>query len=174
MRYWLWLPLLLCGCAAQGGRYNSQVDAMFRETGGGEGVLTLTRPALVNEVNGAYQLNSVSYQTRRQLSGDGVIEPGAHAVLAIEFTDFGDISVLRTDDKDVSLRAELGPQGKVVKALLGSERGKVSDGFVAFADDTFKEGTWKLLYDGPDLVVGRLDLKFAKYEVAVNFRAARK
>ncbi len=167
--------LLLAGCASEGSRYNPRVDAMFRETGAAsDGVLTLSRPSLVNEVNGAYQIHSLSYRSKASLSADGSIESGGNAVLAVEFTDFGAISVLRTDDKDVSLRAELGPKGQVLKALLGSDRGRVSDGFASFGNDAFKEGSWSLLYDGPDLVVGRLDLKFTKYEVAVNFRALRK
>ena len=169
------IALLMAGCASGGEKFNPHVDAMFRETGARtENVLTLTRPALVNEVNGAYQVNALAYVRNAALAPDGKVVSGAHAVLTLEFTDFGDIGVLRSDDKDVSLRAELGPEGKVLRALLGDERGHVTEGFVSKVNDAFTEGSWKLIYDGPDIVVGRLDLKFKKYEVAANFRALKK
>jgi hypothetical protein len=167
--------LLLAGCASGGEKYNPHVDAMFRETGARtESVLTMSRPALVNEVNGAYQVNALAYVLRAALAPSGKVISGGNAVLTVEFTDLGDIGVLRTDDRDVSLRAELGPDGKVLRALLGSESGHVTEGFTSAVNDAFKEGSWRLLYDGPDIVVGRLDLKFTKYEVAVNFRALKK
>jgi hypothetical protein len=175
-----WLLLLaplafVTGCSSGGEKYNPHVDAMFRETGTRtENVLTLTRPALVNEVNGAYQLNALSYVARAALGGDGKVISGSNAVLIVEFTDLGDVGVLRTDDRDVSLRAELGPDGKVLRALLGSDTGHVTEGFTSAVNDAFKEGTWKLIYDGPDIVVGRLDLKFTKYEAAVNFRSLKR
>lgn len=169
------IATLLTGCSSGGEKYNPHVDAMFRETGvRTENVLTMSRPALVNEVNGAYQVNALAYVSRAGLAPDGKVVSGGNAVLTLEFTDLGDIGVLRTDDRDVSLRAELGPDGKVLRALLGSESGHVTEGFTSAVNDAFKEGLWKLLYDGPDIVVGRLDLKFTKYEVAVNFRALKK
>ena len=169
------IAVSLTACSSGGEKYNPHVDAMFRETGARtENVITLTRPALVNEVNGAYQLNALSYISRAALGGDGKVISGNNAVLSVEFTDLGDIGVLRTDDRDVSLRAELGPEGKVLRALLGSDTGHVTEGFTSAVNDAFKEGTWKLIYDGPDMVVGRLDLKFTKYDAAVNFRALKR
>lgn len=147
---------------------------MFRPTGvTGPDVLTVTSPSLVNELNGAFTIHVVAYHSRASLASDNVVTRGENRVVVVDFIDHGDISILRTDDKALSLRAELGPDGKIVRALLGGLSGAASDGFKAFANDTFESGTWQLLYDGPDIVVGRLDLKFRKYSVSGNFRAPR-
>lgn len=153
---------------------DAEVDVMFRRTGSvTEGVLELTSPALVSGPNGAYTIESIGYYPGTELAPDGQVIDGQHAVFTLQFTDLGDIDLLRTDDKRVSLRAEFGAGGKVTNALLGSSSGAVSDGFVAFKNDTFESGSWEVLYDGPDLVVGRFDLKFTKYRAAGNFRAPR-
>ncbi len=165
--------LMLAGCAAPGSG-EMLVDVMFRKTGAPtEGVVELTTPALVNEVNGAYSIEAVSWYAGAALSEDGKVTRGDSRVFLLEFIDRGDISLLQTDDKRVSLRAELAGDGTVRTALLGSVTGTVVSGFTAAGNDTFESGTWELLYDGPDLVVGRIDLKFKKYRVAGNFRAPR-
>jgi hypothetical protein len=165
--------LALAGCA-NGRLADAEVDVMFRRGGTGDaGVLELTSPALVSKVNGAYEVESVSYRERASLDPDGRVTGGEHAVFSLQFVDRGPIDLLRTDDKRVSLRAEFGPDGKVTGALLGLPGGAVTDGFVAFGNDTFEDGSWEILYDGPDLVVGRFDLKFRKYRAAGNFRAPR-
>lgn len=150
------------------------VDFMFRKTGApAPDVLELTTPALVNEVHGAYTIESAGYYPGNVLEDDGRVVKGDGRVFLLEFTDHGDISLLRTDDKRVSLRAQLGPAGKVERALLGAVSGSVVSGFTAAGNDTFESGTYEILYDGPELVVGRIDLKFGKYSVAGNFRAPR-
>lgn len=166
--------LALGGCGSTGGLKDAEVDVMFRRTANvTDGVLELTSPALVSKPNGAYTIEAIGYYPGAALGPSGQIEEGKHAVFSLQFVDLGDISVLRTDDKRVSLRAEFGAGGKVTNALLGSTSGAVSDGFVAFNNDTFESGSWEVLYDGPDLVVGRFDLKFTKYRAAGNFRAPR-
>ena len=168
------VTLATAGCASGGALGDAEVDVMFRRTENlTEGVLELTTPALVSKPNGAFQIEAIGYYPGSALTPDGQVTEGDGAVFSLQFVDLGDISVLRTDDKRVSLRAEFGAGGKVTKALLGSSSGAVSDGFVAFNNDTFESGTWEVLYDGPDLVVGRFDLKFAKYRAAGNFRAPR-
>jgi len=164
--------LVLAGCGTT--RVESRVDVMFRKTGAvAEGVLELTTPALVNEVHGAFTIESLGYFPGAALSEDGRVVSGEGAVFALEFVDHGAISVLRTDDKRVSLRAEFGPEGQVTGGLLGSPRGSVSTGFTTAGNDRFKSGTYELLYDGPELVVGRFDVQFEKYRVQGNFRAPR-
>jgi hypothetical protein len=168
------LVTFLGGCATGDAGFRSNVDFMFRESGVVlPDALTLTSPSLVSELNGAYTIHLVGLHSRSALASDGVLTSGQSRVFQLDFIDHGDISILRTDDKALSLRAELGPDGKVVRALLGGVSGVASDGFKAFANDTFESGTWQLLYDGPDIVVGRLDLKFRKYSVSGNFRAPR-
>jgi len=170
----LLLPLLLAACASDSGRADARVDFMFRDTGAVEGnIVNLASPSLVNELNGAFTITDIGFYPRGVLEDSGRIADGANRVFLLDFVDHGDISILRTDDKRLSLRAELGPDGVVVRALLGAAQGQVSDGFVGFENDRFESGTWSTLYDGPDLVVGRLDLKFRKHRVAGNFRAPR-
>lgn len=167
------LPLL-AGCAAASGRYQPVVDAMFRPTGKGADVsLELSQPSLVNELNGAFTLGSVAWLDHAALNESGRVQSGENAVLMIEFADHGGIDVLRTDDTVVSFRAELGPEGKVIRALLGGEGGRITDGFVSYTNDVFREGSWRAIYDGPDLVIGRIDIEFEKYTAAVNFRVPR-
>jgi hypothetical protein len=166
--------LATAGCSSPGGMQDAEVDVMFRRTNAvTEGILTLTTPALVSKVNGAFQVESIAYFPRAALAPDGTVKDGNNGVFTLRFMDLGDISVLRTDDKRVSLRAEFGPGGKVTNAMLGSTSGSVHDAFVTAGNDEFESGTWEVLYDGPDLVVGRLDLKFKKYRVQGNFRAPR-
>ncbi|MBZ0135661.1 MAG: hypothetical protein K8I27_04755 [Planctomycetes bacterium] len=166
--------MLVAACASGGSMADAEVDVMFRRTEAvTDGVLELTTPALVSKPNGAYQIEAIAYYPGASLSPDGRIADGTNAVFSLQFIDLGDISVLRTDDKRVSLRAEFGAGGKVTSALLGSSDGTVSDGFVGFSNDTFESGSWEVMYDGPDLVVGRFDLKFRKYRAAGNFRAPR-
>lgn len=166
--------VLLGGCATTGGMQDADVDVMFRQTDAvTDDILTLTTPALVNKVNGAYEIEALAYIPRAALGPNGEIVSGDHGVFSLRFMDLGDISVLRTDDKRVSLRAEFGAEGKVTNAMLGSSSGSVSDAFITSGNDVFESGTWEVLYDGPDLVVGRLDLKFRKYRVQGNFRAPR-
>lgn len=160
-------------CASAGGLEDAEVDVMFRRTEAVSDALELTSPALVSKVNGAYEIESIGYRPGSKLGPDGQVQSGENAVFVLGFVDLGDISVLRTDDKQVSLRAEFGPGGKVLNALLGSTSGAVSDGFTSSGNDEFESGSWEVLYDGPDLVVGRFDLKFRKYKVAGNFRAPR-
>lgn len=165
---------LLPACGSSGAMGDAEVDVMFRRTEAvTDGVLELTAPALVSKPNGAYEIEAIGYYPGAALGPEGQVVAGDHAVFTLQFTDLGDIDLLRTDDKRVSLRAEFGAGGKVTSALLGSTSGAVSDGFVAFNNDTFESGTWEVLYDGPDLVVGRFDLKFTKYRAAGNFRAPR-
>jgi hypothetical protein len=165
--------LLIAGCAnAHSGEM--VVDFMFRKAGAPAGdVIELSTPALVNEIHGAFTIELTGYYPGAALDDDGKIVKGDDRVFLLEFTDHGDISLLRTDDKRVSLRAQLGPQGKVTRALLGSMSGAVVSGFTTEGNDTFESGTWEVLYDGPDVVVGRIDLRFTKYSVAGNFRAPR-
>lgn len=169
------LLLLLCllpGCASTEGE--TRVDVMLRKTGTiTDGTLELTSPALVNELNGAYTIHAAGYYAGRGLDANGRVIAGKGAVFALEFTDHGDISVLRSDDRRISLRAEFGPDGKVTNGLLGSTSGAVEDGFTSAGNDTFESGSFELLYEGPELVVGRFDLKFAKYRAQGNFRAPR-
>jgi hypothetical protein len=147
---------------------------MFRKTGHPvPEVVELTTPALVNEVHGAYTIESAGFYPGNVMQDDGRIVAGEGRVFLLEFMDHGDISLLRTDDKRVSLRAQLGPEGKVERALLGALSGTVVSGFTAEGNDTFESGTYEILYDGPEWVVGRIDLKFKKYSVAGNFRAPR-
>ncbi|MBE7491872.1 MAG: hypothetical protein HS108_09000 [Planctomycetes bacterium] len=168
------MALFLAACAGGPGREDACVDFMFRDTGAAEGrILSLASPPLVNELNGAFTITDVGFYPAAELDADGRVRAGANRVFLLDFVDHGDIPTLRTDDKRLSLRAELGPGGAVVRALLGSAQGRVSDGFVDFENDRFESGTWVLLYDGPELVVGRLDLKFRKHRVAGNFRAPR-
>lgn len=163
----------LGGCASPG-EGEVRVDVMFRKTGAPEsGVVEITSPALVNELNGAFTIESAGWYTGASLDEQGKIKRGDNRVFLLEFMDRGDISLLRTDDQRVSLRAELGPDGKVRTALLGSLTGTVVSGYTASRNDTFESGTWELLYDGPDMVVGRVDLQFRKYRVQGNFRAPR-
>lgn len=170
----LLLPLVVAACATDPGRADARVDFMFRDTGAAEGnILTLASPPLVNELNGAFTITDVGFYPASALDESGRLKSGASRVFLLDFIDHGDIAILRTDDKRLSLRAELGPEGAVTRALLGAPQGQVSDGFVAFENDRFESGTWVLLYDGPDLVVGRLDLKFRKHRVSGNFRAPR-
>lgn len=165
--------LVLAGCATPG-TGEMLVDVMFRKTGAPtEGVVELTTPALVNEINGAYSIEAVSWYAGAALAEDGKVTRGDNRVFLLEFMDRGDISLLQTDDKRVSLRAELAGDGTVRTAILGSVTGTVVSGFTAAGNDTFESGSWELVYDGPDLVVGRIDLKFKKYRVAGNFRAPR-
>ena len=165
--------IALPACSSTGAG-DAQIDVMFRKTDAVDSdILELTTPALVNEINGAFELEGVGYMPGAKLSAGGEIDSGDNSVFVLRFIDLGDISVLRTDDKQVSLRAEFGPEGKVVNALLGSTSGAVSDAFVAYENDVFESGTWQVMYDGPELVVGRFDLKFRKYRVAGNFRAPR-
>lgn len=164
--------LTLPACASSSG--DAKVDVMFRKTDAvAEDILDLTTPALVNEINGAYEIEGIGYFPSAKLAESGEVTSGENRVFVLRFIDLGDISVLRTDDKQVSLRAEFGPEGKVVNALLGSTSGAVSDAFVSYGNDVFESGSWEVLYDGPDIVVGRFDLKFRKYRVAGNFRAPR-
>ena len=166
--------ILLGGCNSPGSMQDADVDMMFRKTDAmADDILTLTTPALVNKINGAYEIESMGYFPRGALNTDGTVKQGENAVFVLRFVDLGDISVLRTDDKRVSLRAEFGPEGKVTNAMLGSVSGSVSDAFTTSGNDVFESGTWEVLYDGPDLVVGRLDVKFKKYRVQGNFRAPR-
>jgi len=168
------IALAAAGCGSTGSMHDADVDVMFRRTDAvTEDILTLTTPALVSKVNGAYEIESIAYFPQAALAPDGTVKDGKSGVFTMRFVDLGDISVLRTDDKRVSLRAEFGPGGKVTNAMLGSTSGSVSDAFVASGNDVFESGTWEVLYDGPDLVVGRLDLKFRKYRVQGNFRAPR-
>lgn len=160
-------------CASTGGMEDAEVDVMFRRTDATSDALELTTPALVSKVNGAYEIEGIGYMTESSLSPAGEVKAGKNTVFVLRFVDLGDISVLRTDDKQVSLRAEFGPGGKVVNALLGSTSGAVSDAFTSAGNDVFESGSWEVLYDGPELVVGRFDLKFRKYRVAGNFRAPR-
>jgi hypothetical protein len=160
-------------CATSAGLEDAEVDVMFRRTEAVSDALELTTPALVSKVNGAYEIESIGYRPRSKLGPDGQVQAGENAVFVLRFIDLGDISVLRADDKQVSLRAEFGPGGKVLNALLGSTSGAVSDGFTSAGNDVFESGSWEVLYDGPDLVVGRFDLQFRKYKVAGNFRAPR-
>lgn len=170
----LLLPLVLAACATDPGRADARVDFMFRDTGAAEGnIVTLASPPLVNELNGAFTITDVGYYASGALEESGRLKSGTSRVFLLDFVDHGDISILRTDDKRLSLRAELGPEGTVTRALLGAVQGQASDGFVSFENDRFESGTWVLLYDGPDLVVGRLDLKFRKHRVSGNFRAPR-
>ena len=170
----LLMLMLLPACSSTGAMGDAEVDVMFRPTGNlTEGVLELTTPSLVSKPNGAYKIEAIGYYPGAGLSPDGRVIDGKHAVFSLQFMDLGDIDLLRTDDKRVSLRAEFGPGGKITNALLGSTNGAVSDGFVGFANDTFESGSWEVMYDGPDLVVGRFDLKFTKYRAAGNFRAPR-
>lgn len=173
-RFVLLLPLLLAACAADPGRVDARVDFMFRDTGAAEGgILSLASPPLVNELNGAFTITDIGFYPRAALSQSGRVESGTARVFLLDFVDHGDVSILRTDDKRLSLRAEFGADGAVTRALLGAPQGQVSDGFASFENDRFESGTWTLLYDGPDLVVGRLDLKFRKHRVSGNFRAPR-
>lgn len=172
------LPFLVgflsVACASAPSSGEARVDFMFRRTAAVEdATVTLAQPSLLNELNGAFTIHEVGLHARAALDSGGVMRAGGNRVLGIEFTDHGDISILRTDDKRLSLRAELGPDGKVVRGLLGATAGVVMDGFTAFENDAFESGSWQLLYDGPDLVVGRLDLKFRKYAVSGNFRAPK-
>ncbi len=109
----------------------------------------------------------------RSLSGFGHIGVGDNRVFTMEFSDYGEIDILRTDDKQVSLRAEFGPDGKVLRALLGAENGVVPAGFGSFENDTFVSGEYELLYEGPEIVVGRFDLQFKANRVRGNFRVPR-
>lgn len=153
---------------------DARVDVMFRRTGDtAEGVLTLADPPLVNELNGAFTIERIAWHGSAGLEASGAIAAGKNAVFELAFTDHGDISVLRTDDKPLSLRAELGPGGKVLRGMLGSVSGQVADGFLSYRNDEFVAGSWELLYDGPSLVVGRVDMQFRKYRVMGNFRAPR-
>ena len=171
----LLLLLLLAGCTMTGpGANEPRIEAMFRVSAEQEGVFTLSRPALVNELNGVYRVRGVSLQSRAALDESGNVIGGKSRVLVLEFTDLGGVSLLRTDDMDVSLRAELGPKGKVLRALLGRPSGAVHSGFGSWRNDTFVSGSYELIYDGPDVVVGRADLAFKKYQVKVNFRAPRR
>jgi hypothetical protein len=164
--------LVLPACTSTSGE--SRVDVMFRRTEAvAPDTLELTTPALVNELNGAYEIEAVGYFPSAKLTASGEVTSGDNRVFVLRFIDLGDISVLRTDDKRVSLRAEFGPEGKVLAALLGSTSGAVSDAFVSSGNDVFESGTWEVLYDGPELVVGRFDIKFTKYRAAGNFRAPR-
>jgi hypothetical protein len=166
------IALATAGCASSSP--DARVDVMFRKTDAvAEDVLELTTPALVNDINGAYEIEGVGYFPSAKLAASGEVESGENRVFVLRFIDLGDISVLRTDDKQVSLRAEFGPEGKVVAALLGSTSGAVNDAFVAYGNDVFEAGSWELLYDGPDVVVGRFDIKFKKYRASGNFRAPR-
>lgn len=170
----LGLLVTLAGCAGGDRMRDADVDIMFRRTDAVSGdILTLTTPALVSKVNGAYEIEGIAFNTGAALDADGSVTRGENRVFSVRFVDMGDISVLRTDDKRVSLRAELGPDGQVVNALLGSTSGAVHDGFVSYGNDVFENGTWEIMYDGPDIVVGRIDLKFQKYRVQGNFRAPR-
>jgi hypothetical protein len=165
--------LQLAGCAGSP-QANAQADVMFRKTSAmTEGVIELTTPSLVNDIHGAFTIEELGYFTGATLAEDGRVRPGENAVFVLEFVDHGDISVLRTDDKRVSLRVEFGPEGKITAGLLGDRSGVVRSGFTNAVNDTFKEGTWELLYDGPEVVVGRFDVEFEKYRVTGNFRAPR-
>jgi len=173
-RLLLLLPLLLAACASDYGRADARVDFMFRDTGAAAGdVLSLAQPPLVNELNGAFTITDVGYYPHAALTESGGVKSGEARVFVLDFIDHGDISILRTDDKRLSLRAEMDPKGVVTRALLGAPQGQVGDGFVTFANDHFESGQAEILYDGPDLVVGRLDLRFRKYKVSGNFRAPR-
>ncbi|MHC4841591.1 MAG: hypothetical protein ACYTDT_11680 [Planctomycetota bacterium] len=170
---WLALLLLLSGCAGASSTRTS-VDVMFRETASiNENVIRLTKPALVTDVNGAFKIHSAALMPGKSLTGFGRIMAGDNSVFSMEFSDYGDIDILRTDDKQVLLRAEFGPDGKVVQALLGAENGIVPSGFSSFENDVFVEGNYELLYEGPDVVVGRFDLTFKANRVRGNFRAPR-
>lgn len=165
--------MALAGCATPGAG-EMLVDVMFRKTGAPEsGVVEITTPGLVNEVHGAFTIESVGWYTGAELDEQGKIKRGDNRVFLLEFMDRGDISLLQTDDQRVSLRAELAADGKVRTALLGSLTGTVVSGFTASRNDTFESGTYELIYDGPDMVVGRIDLQFRKYRVQGNFRAPR-
>lgn len=175
MRWMAILPLLfLTACASGGAGNDYAVDVMFRDAGGGDSdTLKLTTPALVSDMNGVFTIHQVAYHPRSALADNGGLVAGTNTVLGVEFTDHGDITVLRTDDVRLSFRAELGPEGKVLRALLGSTDGRVTDGFVTWNNDAFVSGEWELIYDGPELVVGRVDIRFKKYRVQGNFRAPR-
>lgn len=165
---------LTTACAGSDAMRDANVDVMFRRGDAvGDDILTLTTPAMVSEVNGAYEIEGVAFTSGAKLSPDGEIESGDHRVFSLRFVDLGDISVLRTDDMRVSLRAELGPERVVTHAMLGATSGAVHDGFVSAGNDVFESGTYEILYDGPEIVVGRIDLKFKKYRVTGNFRAPR-
>lgn len=167
------LPLLVAACAS-GPAPEMRVDFMFRTTGAAEPqIVSLASPPLVNEINGAFTLTDTGLYARAVLGDGGRVSPGVNRVFLLDFIDHGDISILRTDDKRLSLRAELGPGGLVVRALLGAVDGQPAEGFTSFENDRFESGAWSLLYDGPDLVVGRLDLKFRKHVVSGNFRAPK-
>lgn len=169
----LWiLPLLIAACAAPG-RDDSRVDMMFRDTGATGDVFTLATPSLVNELNGAFSITDAGWFGRAVLDEAGQVKAGESRVFVLDFIDHGDSPILRTDDKRLSLRAELGPEGKVLRGLLGAAQGRVTDGFGSYGSDEFQSGTWQLLYEGPDLVVGRLDMQFRRYRVAGNFRVPR-
>jgi len=165
---------LLACCALTGSERDASVDFMFRLTGAiAPDVVDLAEPALVNELNGAFTIEAAGLRTRAMLGQDGAIQPGENRVFLLDFIDHGDIAILRSDDKRLSLRAELGPGGRVVRGLLGWPSGRGHNGFLAFENDRFEGGTWQILYDGPDIVVGRLELQFHKYAVSGNFRAPR-
>jgi hypothetical protein len=165
---------LLPAACASGSCGDERVDAMFRKTGAiVPDVIELSAPALVSDIHGAYTIEATAFYSGAQLAEDGRVTTGVNRVFLLEFTDHGAIALLRTDDKRISLRAELGPEGEVVRALLGSKKGAVVTGFGAEGNDTFESGSWELLYDGPEIVIGRVDLKFRKYSVAINFRAPR-
>jgi hypothetical protein len=150
------------------------VDFMFRQTGAVRSeVLELTAPALVSDIHGTYSIESAGYFSRSALDEYGRVVRGAHSVLVLEFVDHGSTSLLRTDSKGVSLRAEFGLDGRVVAGLLGAPEGAVASGFSAAGNDSFESGTWEILYDGPDWVVGRVNLEFQKYTAAGNFRVRR-
>lgn len=147
---------------------------MFRETGSlNKGVISLSKPALVNNLNGAFKIHAAALMPDRALNALGHITSGNSKVFILEFTDYGDLDILRTDDMQVSLRAEFGPDGKVLNALLGAENGIIPVGFSAFENDTFISGSYELLYEGPNIVVGRFDLQFKANRVRGNFRAPR-
>ncbi|MDC1142280.1 hypothetical protein OAU50_04250 [Planctomycetota bacterium] len=147
---------------------------MFRETANSDdNIIRLSKPALLTEINGAFDIQSVALLPSRSLSESGHISAGDNRVFSLEFNDYGDIDILRTDDRQVSLRAEFGPDGKVVRALLGAENGVVPAGFSAFENDVFLDGSYELLYEGPDVVVGRFNLTFKANRVRGNFRAPR-
>jgi hypothetical protein len=168
----LCVGLMAAGCASP--RPEASVDVMFRQTGAvSPGVLELTTPALVSDIHGTYSIERAGFYSRSSLDERGRVVRGSNAVLVLEFVDHGATSLLRTDSKRVSLRAEFGPDGKVVAGLLGSPDGAVASGFTAAGNDPFEAGTWEILYDGPDWVVGRLDIEFQKYRAAGNFRVPR-
>lgn len=170
---WILPLLLLTGCASAN-RPRASVDVMFRETANiNENVIRLTKPGLVTDINGAFKVHSAALMPDRSLSETGHINAGDNRVFAMEFSDYGEIDILRTDDKQVSLRAEFGPDGKVLRALLGAENGVTPAGFGSFENDTFVSGEYELLYEGPEIVVGRFDLQFKANRVRGNFRVPR-